>query len=78
MGEKVKKSKTVPSSVCHVHKSKNFTLLSNSFLRSSNLSLASVGLMGRVMGLPILPSKSASFRAFRCPLPYTVLLWAAV
>ncbi len=52
MGEKVKKSKTVPSSVCRVHKSKNFTLLSNSFLQSSNLSLASVGLMGRVMGLP--------------------------
>ena len=27
-------------------------MLSNSFLRSSNLSLASVGLLGRVMGLP--------------------------
>lgn len=52
MGKKIKKSKTISSSVCHVHKSKNFTLLSNSFLRSSNLSLASVGLLGRVMGLP--------------------------
>lgn len=52
MGKKIKKSKTVSSSVCRVHKSKNFTLLSNSFLRSSNLSLASVGLLGRVMGLP--------------------------
>ena len=47
MGKKIKKSKTVSSSVCRVHKSKNFTLLSNSFLRSSNLSLASVGLLGR-------------------------------
>ena len=52
MGKKIKKSKTISSSVCRVHKSKNFTLLSNSFLRSSNLSLASVGLLGRVMGLP--------------------------
>ena len=52
MGKKIKKSKTVSSSVCRVHKSKNFTLLSNWFLRSSNLSLASVGLLGRVMGLP--------------------------
>lgn len=52
MGKKIKKSKTVSSSVCRVHKSKNFTLLSNSFLRSSNLRLASVGLLGRVMGLP--------------------------
>ncbi|SDA32849.1 hypothetical protein SAMN02910447_03597 [Ruminococcus sp. YE71] len=52
MGKKTKKSKTISSSVCRVHKLKNFTLLSNSFLRSSNLSLASVGLLGRVMGLP--------------------------
>lgn len=52
MGKKIKKSKTISSSVCRVHKSKNFTLLSNSFLRSSNLSLASVGLLRRVIGLP--------------------------
>jgi hypothetical protein len=52
MGRNIKKSKTVASAVCRVHKSKNFTLLSNAFLRSTNLSLASVGLLGRVMGLP--------------------------
>lgn len=52
MGKKTKKSKTIASTVCRIHKSKNFTLLSNAFLRSSNLSLASVGLLGRVMGLP--------------------------
>lgn len=50
--KKPKKSKTIASTVCRIHKSKNFTLLSNAFLRSSNLSLASVGLLGRVMGLP--------------------------
>ena len=50
--KKQKKSKTIASTVCRIHKSKNFTLLSNAFLRSSNLSLASVGLLGRVMGLP--------------------------
>ena len=51
MGKKIKKSKTVSSSVCRVHKSKNFTLLSNSFLRSSNLSLASVGLGKKLYAL---------------------------
>lgn len=53
MGNKHKRqSKTVSSSICRVHKNKDFTILSNSFLRSPNLSLASIGLMGRVMSLP--------------------------
>lgn len=53
MGKQSKRrSKTVSSTVCRVHKSKNFTILSNAFLRSPNLSLASIGLMGRIMGLP--------------------------
>ena len=44
--------KTVDDAVCRIHRSAGFTLLSNGFVRSTNLQCSAIGLLGKVMSLP--------------------------
>lgn len=46
------KSKTSNSSVCRVHKTTNYTVMSNYHLQSRNLSLKAIGLLSKVFSLP--------------------------
>ena len=46
--KKIKKVKTMPSSVCRVNKNANYTVMSNYHLRSTNLSLKAIGLLSQV------------------------------
>ena len=50
--KKIKKVKTMPSSVCRVNKNANYTVMSNYHLRSTNLSLKAIGLLSKVLSLP--------------------------
>ena len=45
--------KTVGDTVCRIHKTADFTLLSNGFIRSTRISCQSITLLATVMGLPI-------------------------
>ena len=47
-----RKKKTVDDTVCEVHKFSGYAVLSNCFVRSTNLGWAAIGLLGRVMDLP--------------------------
>ncbi len=47
-----KRTKTVPSSVCRVNKTENYTVMSNYHLKSKNLSLKAIGLLSKVLSLP--------------------------
>lgn len=40
------------SSVCRVHKTANYTVMSNYHLKSRNLSLKAIGLLSKVFSLP--------------------------
>ena len=44
--------KTVSDTVCRVHKSGGYAVLSNCFVRSTKISCQAIGLLGRVMDLP--------------------------
>jgi len=46
------KFKTASSSVCRVHKTANYTVMSNYHLQSRNLSLKAIGLLSKVLSLP--------------------------
>ena len=46
------KSRTSNSSVCRVHKTANYTVMSNYHLQSRNLSLKAIGLLSKVFSLP--------------------------
>ncbi len=46
------RKKTVDDTVCRIHRSAGFTLLSNCFVRSTNLQCPAIGLLGKVMSLP--------------------------
>lgn len=46
------KFKTASSSVCRVHKTANYTVMSNYHLQSRNLSLKAIGLLSKVFSLP--------------------------
>ncbi len=46
------KAKTTNSSVCRVHKTANYTVMSNYHLQSRNLSLKAIGLLSKVFSLP--------------------------
>lgn len=46
------KAKTANSSVCRVHKTANYTVMSNYHLKSRNLSLKAIGLLSKVFSLP--------------------------
>ena len=47
-----RKKKTVDDTVCEIHKFSGYAVLSNCFVRSTNLGCPAIGLLGRVMDLP--------------------------
>ena len=47
-----RKQKTVGDTVCQIHKFNGYAVLSNCFVRSTNLSWSAIGLLGRVIDLP--------------------------
>lgn len=47
-----RRNKTVSDTVCEIHKFSGYAVLSNCFVRSTNLSCPAIGLLGRVMDLP--------------------------
>jgi len=51
MAAKTKRTKTVPSSVCRVNKTRDFTIMSNCHLNSKNLSLKAIGLLCKILSL---------------------------
>lgn len=52
MDNKKKIKKTVSDTVCRVHKFGGYAVLSNCFVRSTNLGCPAIGLLGRVLDLP--------------------------
>ena len=44
--------KTIGDTICRVHKSRDFTMLSNGFIGSTNISCQAITLLATVMGLP--------------------------
>lgn len=52
MDKHTRKKKTVDDSVCEIHKFSGYAVLSNCFVRSTNLSWGAIGLLARVMDLP--------------------------
>ena len=44
--------KTIGDTVCRIHKTADFTILSNGFIRSTRISCQSITLLATVMGLP--------------------------
>ena len=51
MGKK-RNQKTVGDTVCRIHKFGGYAVLSNCFVRSTNLGCPAIGLLGKVMDLP--------------------------
>lgn len=47
-----RKKKTVDDTVCEIHKFSGYAVLSNCFVRSTNLSWSAIGLLARVMDFP--------------------------
>lgn len=52
MDKRNRKKKTVDDTVCEIHKFNGYAVLSNCFVRSTNLGCPAIGLLGRVMDLP--------------------------
>ena len=52
MDNKKRSKKTVADTVCRVHKFGGYAVLSNCFVRSTNLGCPAIGLLGRVLNLP--------------------------
>ena len=50
--DKKRNKKTVDDTVCAIHKFGGYVVLSNCFVRSTNLGCPAIGLLGRVMDLP--------------------------
>ncbi|MBQ8922485.1 MAG: hypothetical protein IJ060_13415 [Oscillospiraceae bacterium] len=50
--DKKRTKKTVADTVCRVHKSGGYAVLSNCFVRSTRIGCDAIGLLGRVMDLP--------------------------
>ena len=50
--DKHRRKKTVGDTVCEVHKFNGYAVLSNCFVRSTNLSWGAIGLLARVMNFP--------------------------
>jgi len=50
--DRIKTKKTISDTVCRVHKSGGYAVLSNCFVRSTNLGCPAIGLLGRVLDLP--------------------------
>ncbi len=52
MDKRNRKRKTVDDTVCEIHKFSGYAVLSNCFVRSTNLGWPAIGLLARVMDLP--------------------------
>ena len=52
MDKRNRKKKTVDDTVCEIHKFSGYAVLSNCFVRSTNLGCPAIGLLGRVIDLP--------------------------
>ena len=52
MDKRNRKKKTVDDTVCEIHKFSGYAVLSNCFVRSTNLSWSAIGLLARVMDFP--------------------------
>ncbi len=52
MDNQKRSKKTVADTVCRVHKFGGYAVLSNCFVRSTNLGCPAIGLLGRVLDLP--------------------------
>ena len=52
MDKRNREKKTVDDTVCEIHKFSGYAVLSNCFVRSTNLGCPAIGLLGRVMDLP--------------------------
>ena len=52
MDKRNRKMKTVDDTVCEIHKFSGYAVLSNCFVRSTNLSWSAIGLLARVMDFP--------------------------
>lgn len=52
MDNRKRSKKTVADTVCRVHKFGGYAVLSNCFVRSTNLGCPAIGLLGRVLDLP--------------------------
>ena len=52
MDKRNRKKKTVYDTVCEIHKFNGYAVLSNCFVRSTNLSWGAIGLLARVMDFP--------------------------
>lgn len=52
MDKQKRRGKTVEDSVCEIHKFGGYAVLSNCFVRSTNLGCPAIGLLGRVLDLP--------------------------
>ena len=52
MDKKTKAKKTIPDTICRVHRSGGYAVLSNCFVRSTNISCDSIGLLGKINDLP--------------------------
>ena len=56
MDKKTKAKKTIPDTICRVHRSGGYAVLSNCFVRSTNIGCDSIGLLGKiglVLGAPV-------------------------
>ena len=47
-----RRKKTIDDTVCHVHRSAGYAVLSNCFICSTNLGCSAIGLLGKVIDLP--------------------------
>ena len=52
MDKKTKVKKTIPDTICRVHRSGGYAVLSNCFVRSTNIGCDSIGLLGKINDLP--------------------------
>ena len=52
MDKKTKAKKTIPDTICRVHRSGGYAVLSNCFVRSTNIGCDSIGLLGKINNLP--------------------------
>ena len=52
MDKKTKAKKTIPDTICRVHRSGGYVVLSNCFVRSTNIGCDSIGLLGKINDLP--------------------------
>ena len=67
MDKRNRKKKTVSDTVCEIHKFSGYAVLSNCFVRSANIGCPAIGLLGRVMDLPLTWNFSKAGLIALCP-----------